>query len=130
MKVQLHSIEQMPSHVPIWQVLMDDLCSPPAARVAKVLGLSLRSIQRYNATGNAPRCVCLAVFWLTSWGRNQVHTQAHNDAVLMVSYVESLRSEVRSMEGKVSHLLSIGDFGAANQPDPATYRRPRRDVIR
>ena len=84
----------------------------------------------YNATGNAPRCVCLAVFWLTSWGRNAVHTQAHNDAVLMVSYVESLRSEVRSMESKVSHLLSIGDFGAANQPDPATYRRPRRDVIR
>lgn len=130
MKVQLHSIEHAPNSLPYWHTLMDDLCQPPAARVAKVLGLSLRTVQRYNATGYAPRCVCLAVFWLTSWGRQSVHAQAHNDALLMVGYVNGLRSQVDALEGKVSHLLTIGDFGAANQPDQTSFQRPRRDLIR
>ena len=131
MKLQLHSIEQAPSSVPIWQLLMDDLCQPPPARVARVLGLGVRTVQRYNATGYAPRHVCLAVFWLTSWGRQSVHAQAHNDAVLMVGYVNGLRSQVDALEGHVSHLMSIGDFGCANQPaDDQPSRRTARDLIR
>lgn len=116
MKVQLHSIEQAPSHVPMWHTLMDDLCQPPPARVARVLGLSLRTVQRYNRTGNAPRAACLAVFWLTSWGRNAVHTQAHNDATLLAGYVGSLRRELDELRGQVQHLRQIGDFGSANEP--------------
>lgn len=61
MRLQLHSIAQMPQEVPIWHLLMDDLCQPPPERVAHALGLSLRSIQQYNATGRTPRAVCLAV---------------------------------------------------------------------
>lgn len=69
MTIQLSSIAHAPRTLPIWPVLLDDLCQPPPEGVAHALGLSLRSIQRYNATGHAPRAVCLAVFWLTSWGR-------------------------------------------------------------
>jgi len=123
MKVQLHSIEQMPSQVPIWHLMMEDLCQPPPARVAKVLGLSLRTVQRYNSTGEAPRVVCLAVFWLTRWGRSQVHTQAHNDAQMLAGYVGSLQREVEAMRSQVEHLRQIGNFGSAN--DPATGPRPR-----
>ena len=119
MTVRLHSIEQTPRHVPTWHVLMDDLCQPPPQRVAKVLGLSLRSIQRYNATGAAPRVVCLAIFWLTSWGRNAVHTQAHNDAQLMTGYVGALVRQVEALQAQVGYLERIGDFGTANQPGDA-----------
>lgn len=62
MKVQLHSIEQAPHQVPDWHLLMEDLCQPPPARVARVLGLGRRTIQRYNRTGKAPRAACLALF--------------------------------------------------------------------
>ena len=91
MKIQLHSIDHAPRHLPYWQTLMDDLCQPSPHEVAKVLGLSERTVYRYNATGFAPRVVCLAVFWLTSWGRNAVHTQAHNDAVMMAGPAQSGR---------------------------------------
>jgi hypothetical protein len=128
MKIQLHSIEHAPSTVPYWHTLMEDLCNPPADRVARVLGLSRRSIQRYNSSGYAPRCVCLAVFWLTSWGRATVHAQAHNDAVLMVGYVDGLRSQVESLESKVAHLLRVGDFGAANEPAQRVISRRTRYV--
>ena len=76
MKIELHSIDQGPSSVPQWRLMMDDLCNPPPGRVARVLGIGKRSVQRYNATGHAPRVVCLAVFWLTRWGRSAVYTQA------------------------------------------------------
>ena len=125
MNIQLHSIEQMPRDVPYWHLLMSDLCEPPPQRVAKVLGLSLRTVQRYNATGNAPRVVCLAVFWLTRWGRSAVHTQAHNDAVMLAGYVAGLRSQVADLEGQVHHMLQVGSFGSANDPTIGGPR-PRR----
>ena len=114
MTPQLHSIEHAPLHLPYWHAMMDDLCQPPAARVARVLGLSVRSIHRYNATGYAPRHVCLAVFWLTRWGRSAVHAQATNDALLMAGYVGSLERRSQELCAQVERLLSIGDFGSAN----------------
>ncbi|HMN77300.1 MAG TPA: hypothetical protein PKC97_14635 [Burkholderiaceae bacterium] len=123
MKVQLHSIEQAPHQVPDWHLLMDDLCQPPPARVARVLELGQRTIQRYNRTGKAPRAVLLALFWLTRWGRSAVHTQAHNDAVLLAGYVESLRRELDELRSQVEHLRRIGDFGSANEPGTVQPRR-------
>jgi predicted DNA-binding transcriptional regulator AlpA len=126
MKVQLFSIEHAPGSLPIWHVMMDDLCNPPPARVARVLGISARSVYRYNATGQAPRAICLAVFWLTSWGRASVHAQAINDAQVAVGYVNALRSEVEQLRGQIAHVLSLGDFGSANDPaiGPPTRRPP------
>jgi len=126
MRLQLHSIDQMPREVPIWRLLMDDLCQPPPERVARVLGLSLRSIQRYNSTGQAPRSVCLAVFWLTSWGRAQVHSQAHNDALLAVSLARSLSDELAGLRRQVEHLTQLGQFGSANDPLTGNLPAPRR----
>jgi hypothetical protein len=114
--MQLYSIDQAPRDVPIWPVLMDELCSPRPTRVARVLGISTRTVRRYNRTGQAPRAICLALFWLTSWGRSQVHTQAHNDAVLAIGYVRSLRESIEHLEATIRHLESIGHFGAANEP--------------
>ena len=116
MMPQLHSIDHAPLHLPYWRTLMDDLCNPPAERVARVLGLGLRTVERYNATGYAPRHVCLAVFWLTRWGRSAVHAQATNDAALMASYVQALSSHAEALASQVEHLLSVGEFGSANEP--------------
>jgi hypothetical protein len=131
MTISLYSIEHAPANVPLWQQLMADLASPPADRVARTLGLSVRTIRRYNATGYAPRCACLAVFWMTSWGRHAVNAQASNDAALAVGYVNSLRTEVDALRAAVKHLQSIGEFGSANEPGQRlTTRRPGRPGVR
>ena len=66
MSIQLSSIERAPRHAPPWRLMLENLCQLPPARVARVLGLSVRSVQRYNAAGDAPpRVVCLALFWMT-----------------------------------------------------------------
>ena len=115
MSLQLHSIEHAPSSLPIWHTIIDDLGNPPPARVARVLGLGLRTVYRYNQTGEAPKVALLALFWLTRWGRSAVHVQATNDAILACGYVESLRAEVRRMEGNVRQLAALAT-GAANDP--------------
>jgi len=125
--MQLYSIDHAPLHLPYWPQLMDDLCSPRPTRVARVLGLSVRTVRRYNATGHAPRSVCLAVFWLTSWGRSAINAQAINDARLAVSYLRSLADRIADLEHEVAHLERIGHFGAANEPSlmPRSPSRPR-----
>ncbi len=127
MKFQLYSIEHAPGMLPYWPQLIDDLCNPPPERIAKVLGLSVRTVRRYNSTGYAPRHVCLAVFWLTSWGRATVHAQAHNDAVLAVGHVRALCDQIEAMRADIEHLTRIGHFGAANDPRmlPPGAPRPR-----
>jgi len=129
MTPQLFSIEHAPVSLPIWHTMMDDLCHPPPARVARVLGLSIRSVYRYNATGHAPKPVCLAVFWLTRWGRSAVHEQATNDAVLMASYVSALRSQVDEVQRQLAHVQAIGNFGSANDPAIGNPRSPRNARI-
>jgi hypothetical protein len=115
MSIQLYSVDQAPVWVPDWHVILSDLHNPPAWRVARVLGVGLRTVRRYNSTGQAPRAVLLALFWLTRWGRSAVHTQATNDAIVACGYVAALRSEVAQLQARVSHLAAL-QTGAANEP--------------
>lgn len=116
MKFHPYSIEQAPRTLPVWQSILEDLGNPPAARVAKVLGLGVRTVYRYNRAGSAPRHVCLALFWLTRWGHSAVYTQAVNDCQLAVAYATAMESQVRTLRTKLAHVLAISDPGSANEP--------------
>ena len=116
MTLQLYSIEQAPASLPLWQLIMEDLNHPPPRRVARVLGISERTVYRYNSLGDAPRPCLMSLYWLTRWGRSSVHAQATNDAIVACGYVSALRSQVQRLEGQVAHLLALGQSGAANQP--------------
>lgn len=116
MTLQLFSIEHGPSTVPVWHVLLEDLAHPPARRVARVLGVGVRTVRRYNSTGRAPRPCLLALFWLTRWGRSSVHAQATNDAILACSYLAALQRRVRELETEVQRLAALSGHGAANAP--------------
>jgi hypothetical protein len=48
------------ARVPPLSFLLADQVEPPR-QIARHLGLSLRTLQRYAASGNAPRAVCLAL---------------------------------------------------------------------
>ncbi len=115
MSIKLYGLGQAPVSLPIWHTILDDLGNPPPGRVARVLGISKRSVYRYSQLGYAPRVVNLALFWLTSWGRASVHAQATNDAQVAVGLVNALRSDIVRLEGQVRHLSQLS-YGAANDP--------------
>ena len=114
MKLQLFSIDQAPSSLPIWQLILDDLGGPPPARVARVLGVGQRTVYRWNQRGHAPRSAALALYWLTRWGRSAVHTLAVNDALMAVQLAASLE-RVRDQLA----LLREQAFGAAAHDNTA-----------
>jgi predicted DNA-binding transcriptional regulator AlpA len=116
MRLQLFSIDHAPRALPIWQTLLDDLSNPPPARVARVLGVGVRTVYRWNRAGSAPRSACLALFWLTRWGRSEVHAQAVNDALMAVSYLRSLQDELDRTRLELAHVLALNASGSANQP--------------
>ncbi|PZP29967.1 MAG: hypothetical protein DI603_16270 [Roseateles depolymerans] len=88
-------------------MLLGDLGDPPAHRVAKVLGVSLLTVQPWNRTGNAPRAACLAIFWLTRWSRSQVNCQAVNDASLAVQHSVVLKAELARVQLRLESILAL-----------------------
>jgi hypothetical protein len=116
MKLRLFSIHHAPSTLPIWQLILEDLAHPSAHQIGKVLGVGTRTVYRWNRTGHAPRSAALALFWLTRWGRSQVHTQATNDALMAVALARSLGDELELVRGQLARVLALADTGAANRP--------------
>jgi len=116
MSFQLYSLDHAPPRLPVWQLILEDLGNPPPARVARVLGVGVRTVYRWNRVGAAPRSACLALFWLTRWGRSQVDVQSAHDAMVACSYVDSLRKRVSTLELQLSHVLALGETGSANGP--------------
>lgn len=123
MKFSPYSIGHAPRTLPVWQAILEDLGRPHPAAVAKLLGLGARTVYRYNREGQAPRHVCLALFWLTRWGRSEVHCQAVADCQLAVAYANALEAELSRLRTELARVLAVGDFGSANAP---TVTEPER----
>ncbi len=116
MQFSPYSIELAPRTLPIWQAILEDLGHPHPARIARALGIGARTVYRYNRAGQAPRSVCLALFWLTRWGRSEVHCQAVNDCQLAVGYANALERELHQARAQLAHVLALSEHGAANAP--------------
>ncbi|MDE2081522.1 MAG: hypothetical protein KGI90_09215 [Burkholderiales bacterium] len=100
----LFSIDKAPAALPIWDAIHNDLGRPPAARVAAVLGVGRSTVYRWHVTGTAPRAACLALFWLTRWGRSHLDAQATNDATLYFQLARALGEERDALRRQLAGL--------------------------
>lgn len=116
MELHLYTIDNAPASLPIWQLILDDLGCPPVPRIARTLGVSQRSVYRWNRQGSAPRMACLALFWLTRWGVSRVDAQAVNDARTACGMLACLQQENAQLRQAVAHLQTLGQYGSANSP--------------
>ena len=115
MTIRLYGLGHMPPTLPDWQTILRDLGDPPAGLVAKALGVSPRTVYRWNGS-SGPRVASLALFWLTRWGRSAVNAQATNDALVAVGYLRALQDELAAVRRQLAHVLSLDASGSANQP--------------
>lgn len=104
-----------PRQLPPLSIMLRDIPATPA-QVAKHLGISRRTLQRYSAAEQAPRAVMLALFWETRWGISEADTRAQNDAARYYSWATAMQRENRSLRVKIDHLQKMADFGSANAP--------------
>jgi hypothetical protein len=105
-----------PGHTPPLSYMLDDLTTRDLARIAKHIGLSERTLERYRAADTAPRAVMLALFWETRWGASTIDTELFNAAQVHRSHAQSLERQEIALRARIARLETIGDFGAANGP--------------
>jgi predicted DNA-binding transcriptional regulator AlpA len=111
-------LNRLPRMMPPLPMMLDDIGNPKPRDLARALGVSERTMQRWVAKDNAPVPVQLAIFWLTRWGQSAVNAEAQNISALNASMVRCLRHEIVELKATLGRLGRIADFGAANDPAP------------
>lgn len=107
---------KMPRSVPPFSMLLADLGNPQPRQIAKTFQVSERTARRWVKNDNPPFMVLLATYWLTSWGREEVHCEAENAARMHTGLYEALRRENAALKVRIQRLEDLGEFESANQP--------------
>lgn len=81
----------IPRQLPPLSALLDDLGQPRPHALARALGVSARTVQRWIARDDAPRPALLALFWLSRWGRSVVECAAVNEAAALRGMLDALK---------------------------------------
>ena len=97
---------------PLSHLLADQ--TEPRKKIARHLGVSLRTLQRYQASCNAPRAVYLALWFESRWGMAALHEQAYNEARHARAWVASLERECERLRQVIRALEDAQRHPAAN----------------
>ena len=103
------------ARLPPLAYLLDDQVEP-RRKIARHLGVSFRTLQRYQASGNAPRSVYLTLWFESRWGMAALHTQAYNEAQHARAWVAALERECERLRGVVRVYENAQAHPAANAP--------------
>lgn len=107
-------MHRAPRQLPPIAYLLDDAGGPEA--VARYLGVSPRTIARWRAGNDAPRAVCLALYWESRWGIQHLHADATNEAAHARQWVSSLERELDRLRGVIHTLETAQGWESANSP--------------
>ena len=116
---------RLPAHVPPAALLLADLGNPTAADLAASLGVSVRTVWRWQAGAEWPRLPALALFFASRWGWSAVQSDALQAVWLAQSLADSLRRELAATRCQVEHLSGLAVYGSANAPVFGTERVQR-----
>lgn len=88
-------------------------------QVARHLGISTVTLNRYIKADQAPRPIMLALFWETRWGRSAADTEAANWGALYYRQAMGLERENAALKRQLlvfERELANRGTGAANGP--------------
>lgn len=105
-----------PRQLPSFESMLRDIGQPTPAVLGRHLGVHERTVYTWQAKGEAPRPVMLALFYESRWGRSLIATEAENAARWARGHVEALQREVSTLHARIAYLEAVGSYGAANEP--------------
>jgi hypothetical protein len=114
----------LPRATPALPLMLADIGEPSVQSLAATFGVDRKTAQRWVREGTAPRSVLLALYYVTRWGRSEVHCRAENDARAQAALAFALRTELDKANALLAQLGQIGDFGSANDPARQVASRP------
>lgn len=120
-----------PRRLPALADMIRDLNASPAD-VARVLNVSTSTVYRWLADGHGPRAATLALFWLTSWGQDELSAEQHERANVYQGLAKAQERHMQALQAEVWRLSQIGHYGSANDPSrraPARFGLDDADTI-
>lgn len=103
-------------HGAMLRELLDELQATPKD-AARWLRVTERSVWRWLAEDSAPWPVLAALWHETPTGRHHAHLDVGNELAIARGLADAHARSLEALRAQVKHLLSIGDFGAANDPN-------------
>ncbi|MEG2045786.1 MAG: hypothetical protein RR100_02955 [Comamonas sp.] len=105
-----------PRSIPSFNQILPIIGNPHPRRLAKYLGVSERTIYQWKKTDKAPKAVCLALFWESSYGQKTIDCALFNSMQAHKLLSESLKRNIGNLEARVRYLEKNGSFDSANEP--------------
>lgn len=105
-----------PKSLPSFNQILPHLGNPHPRILAHYLRVSERTIYHWKKTDKAPRAVCLALFWESSYGQQTIDCELFNAMQTHKLLSESLGRKVRNLEARIHYLEKNGTFDSANAP--------------
>ena len=109
-------LNRLPKMMPPLSMLLDDIGAPSSNQIAKALQVSERHVKAWRASDEAPHLAALSLFWLTRWGQSLIACEAVNAASMAHGLAACHELEVTRLRGELARVLSIAEFGCANDP--------------
>lgn len=110
-------LKRVPKNPPEFREILANIGNPPAAEVAKALGVSCKTVQRWRK-GNAPKVARLALWSLTSWARDEADKMSAHLECSLRGMVAAYEAENKALRARLARLGQVADFGSANDPSP------------
>lgn len=120
-------LPRLPRALPAWPDLLADFGNPSAATLARWLDVTPRTVHRWAAAGAAPRAVMLALWWPSSWARDDAQARADYALLLARQQITALQHESRGMAATIERLAPLARAGAANEPLRPDWGPPMAD---
>lgn len=106
-----------PRQMPPFSVLLEQT-QTPTSLIAKHLGVTERTVQRWAQTDRAPRAALAALFWETNAGRAAADCELWNWAQLQIFKADCLQRKNEKLRTQLDKLLALIEQrdAAANAP--------------
>ena len=90
--------------IPPLSVLLDSIPARPH-QLARHLGVSVATLNRWRRADQAPRAAMLALFWESPWGRSFAHAAVFNEARQQAALARSLADALHQARGQLGRML-------------------------
>lgn len=84
--------------------------------IARHLGITRRTLARWQAQGDAPRAVLLVLYWESHYGRAEVSLYLHNEAQHWRQMSRFNEAHIERLRDAIARCEAEGSDGAANAP--------------
>lgn len=116
-------LHHFPKAPPSLDDILADLGRPHPSSLAKALHVDERTARRWIKQGHAPRAVVLALFSVTSWGRQWLDADMHNHMRAWRGLAMAQDRELKRTQESAANMaraLLMSSARVADQIDPRT----------